>query len=394
MGLADRLDAVPEPDARRPRQQHPKGFEPGIKFEAGEPSEVTVQLDTVPEDEQAWRAEILRRTGLEIPEDRQVQLTQIRYWNTSPDFECHYCRFVIVDRPDTRPEVDAVALLKALRPRRQPRTAFTGDTTLAVSWNDWQTGKLAAGGTPALAERLDAAFDGVAQRARELRKIGRDLGHLLVVGGGDMVEGCVIFPNQSYEIDTDRRGQIRNTVTFGLDGLDRLAPMFDRVTVLAVGGNHGEHRIDGKRTTRHDNDDCAVFEHMALAAARDSRLQHVNFVIAQDELVKTIDVNGWVFGTTHGQVFGRGNGAVEQRAYKWYAGQAAGHLPAGDCDLLLTHHYHYFAASDWGGCQWVQTPAMDGGSDWWTDISGKHSAPGMLTWAMSAEKRFADAQIL
>lgn len=366
-----------------------------MRYEAGAPAEVTVQLDAIPEDEQQWRAAILERTGLEIPENRQVQLTQVRYWNTSPDFECHYCRFVIVDRPDARPDVDAVALLKQLRPRKQVRTAFTGDTTLAMTWCDWQTGKLAGGGTPALAERLDAAFDGALVRARELRKIGRDLGHCLIIGAGDMIEGCNIFPNQAHEVDTDRRGQIRNTVALGLEGLDRIAPLFDRVTVLVVGGNHGENRLNGARTTRHDNDDIAVFEHMAVAADRDPRLAHVNFLIAQDEQAKTVDVNGWIVGATHGHVFGKtANGSVEQKAWTWFRNQAAGRQPVGDADLLLTAHYHHYAARDWGACLWVQSPAMDGGSPFFTDFSGQASEPGMLTWVMSPEKRFVDAQVL
>jgi hypothetical protein len=210
-----------------------------------------------------------------------------------------------------------------------------------------------------------------------------------------MIEGCAIFPNQAHEIDTDRRGQIRACTTFILDGVDRLAPLFARVTVLVVGGNHGENRIGGKRTTRHDNDDCAVFEHAATAAARDRRLQHVNFVIAQDEPAKTLDVHGHILATTHGQVYGRGaGGSVEQKALRWYSGQAAGHQPVGDANLLVTHHFHHHALRDWGACLWVQTPAMDGGSPFFTDYSGQASQPGMLSWVMSPEHRYVDPQIL
>lgn len=394
MGLPERIAAIDAPDARRTRAGHAKGYEPDVRFEAGEAAEVAISLPQIPENEQRWREEIKRVTTLSIPDHRKVELAQVRYWG-EPGHENVYCRFVITNRPEDNPDVDAVALLRALRPRKQVKTTFVGDTSLVISWNDWQTGKLAGGGTPALAERLDAAYDGVARRAKELRKIGRDLGQLVIIGGGDIIEGCTIYPNQSYEIDTDRRGQIRNAVALGLDGLDRLAPQFERVVLLVVGGNHGEHRIDGHRTTRHDNDDCGVFEHMATAAARDSRLAHVDFVIAQSEPAKTLDVNGWVLGTTHGQVFGKnGAGSVEQRAWRWFSQQAAGRQPVGDADILVTHHFHHLACRDWGSCLWVQTPAMDGGSPFFTDFSGQASDPGMLTWVMSPEKRFVDAQIL
>ncbi|MFJ5532476.1 hypothetical protein [Streptomyces sp. NPDC093261] len=392
MGLADRIGPPEHPDARRER--HPHGFDPGARFVGGEPAEVTLRLDTVPEDEARWRDEIQRVTGLRLPEHRKVELTQVRYWG-EPAQPMVYCRFAITDRASTPEAVDTAALLAQLRGgERRPRTAFTGETTLCLSWNDWQVAKSAGGGTAGLAERLDAAFDQAAERARELRRIGRDLGRLVVLGGGDIVEGCTIYPNQAYEIDGDRRAQVRNAVTFALDGLDRLAPLFKDVTVLVVGGNHGENRIAGNRTTRSDNDDCAVFEHAARAAERDRRLSHVRFSIADGELAKTLDVHGWILGTTHGHVFARGSGSAEAKAYRWYSGQAAGHRPAGDCDLLVTHHYHHFAARDWGGCMWIQTPALDGGSDHFTDATGQGADPGMLSWVMSPDKRFADALIL
>ncbi len=394
MGLADRLAQPPEPDARRARAAAPKGFEPGVRFEAGEPAEVVVALTEIPEDERKWREEITKFTQLPIPEERRVVLSQVRYWG-DPGAPYIYCRFLIEDRDPEVPGIDALSILRQLRKRRPVKRGLAGESTFCLSINDLQVGKKAGGGTEALAERLDRAYTEAHQRIRELRSIGRDLGRLVVIGGGDIIEGCSIFPNQPFEIDSDRHTQVRNAVTLIMDGLDRLAPQFERVTVLVVGGNHGENRIDGKRSTRHDNDDCLVFEHIATAAARDPRLQHVDFVIAQDEPAKTLDVNGWILATTHGHVFGKTpSGAIEQKAYKWFCGQAAGRQPAGDADLLVTHHFHHYAARDWGACLWVQAPAMDGGSPFYTDFSGQAAEPGLLSWAMSREQRFADPQIL
>ena len=127
-----------------------------------------------------------------------------------------------------------------------------------------------------------------------------------------------------------------------LHGLDELAPLFAEVVVLVVGGNHGENRIDGNKVNRSDNDDCLVFENAAQAAARDDRLGPCpSFVIAQGEPAKTLDINGWVYATTHGQAFGKGAGRPEQKAHNWYKGQAGGRFPAGDADVLVSHHYHH-----------------------------------------------------
>jgi len=405
MALSDKLNEAQKhvADARRQRTQHPKGFEPGVKYEAGEPSEVTVTVARIPENEAKWREEITRVTGLDLPLDRRVELAQVRYWGPKDD-PFIYCRFTITDRNVSSP-IDACTLLASLRKARGSRkpstnnrhstTSMVGEDSFVLSWNDWQVGKLSTGGTPALAERLDRSFDNAKNRAKELKRIGRSLGHLVIVGGGDLIEGCSIFPNQSFEIDSDRRTQLRNCVSLGLEGLDRLAPLFEKVTVLAVPGNHGENRIKGNRTTRGDNDDCAVFEYMALAASRDPKLNHVNFVISQDEMSKTLEVSGWVLGTTHGHSYGRGaGGSIEQKALKWFAGQAAGRQPIGDADVLVTHHFHHYASRDWGATLWIQTPAMDGGSEWLTDMNGMSSQPGMLSFVMTPETKMQDLQIL
>lgn len=51
----------------------------------------------------------------------------------------------------------------------------------------------------------------------------------------------------------------------------------------------------------------------------------------------------------------------------------------GDATLLLTGHYHHLRVEQPGAKTWIQAPALDGGSDWWTNTSGQHSAPGTLT---------------
>jgi hypothetical protein len=387
-------------DARRPRVAHPKGFEPGVRFsvDSGLPESAVIASD-VELAAGDHRAKIEEQTRLTIPADLDVRLERLTLQNDgSGRVERWWYKYVFVPRTTSalREAVDPVALLKQLRGNRKaPTPIYDGGATLGLSWNDTQGGKKTGGGTPALFERFDGQIEAAKHRAKELRRIGRDFGRLVIIGGGDIIEGCTIYQNQPHEIDMDRRGQVKAMTALILDGLDRLAPLFEQVTVLAVGGNHGENRINGNRTTRHDNDDCLVFENAAVAAAeRDPRLQHVNFVIAQDEPAKTLDVHGWVLATTHGQAFGKGAGTPEVKAHNWYKGQAAGHQPAGDAHLLISHHYHHYSVRDWGACQWVQTPANDGGSPQHTDLTGEHAASGMLSWVMTPQRRYVDEHIL
>jgi len=272
----------------------------------------------------------------------------------------------------------------------------SGSGVFVISLNDTQFGKDENGGTPATLARLDKYLAMVEARVMELRLIGRSIGTLVIIGGGDIIEGCTIYPNQSYSLDLTRRGQINTAVTAILDTIDRLAPYFDDVIVLATRGNHGENRINGHKTTLYDNDDTMVFEMARLATERDPALQHVEYTIAEAEAGVYVDVAGWRLATTHGDVYGKGvQGATQdKKAQNWFKNMAAGRDPIGAADLLITHHFHHDKLSDWGACLWRQTPAMDGGSEYFRQSTGEYSLPGMLTFVMTPQERLRDEQVL
>lgn len=398
MSLADRLTVEPTPDARRVRPAHPKGFEPGVTFsiESGLPETAVISSQTQI-DAADHRAKIEEQTGLTIPADLDVRLERLTLQSGLDGAERWWFKYLFVPRLTVvgSDAYDHLAALKTIRRNRNAvKPALAGVSAFGTSWNDWQVGKHEGGGTEALLSRFDQQIEAKKRRIKELRRIGRDLGRWVILGGGDIIEGCTIFPHQMMHIDADRRKQINVATDMILYGLDEIAPLFEEVTCLVVGGNHGENRIDGNRTNRTDNDDCLVFENAARATARDDRLGHVNFVIAQGEPAKTLDICGWVYATTHGQAFGKGAGRPEQKAHSWYKGQAGGRFPAGDADVLVSHHYHHKAERDWGACLWVQTPANDGGSLQHTDLTGEAADAGMLTWVVTPECRYQDAQVL
>jgi len=296
-------------------------------------------------------------------------------------------------------DVDAFAILQELRngslvaPIKQK---YAGTSAFVLSINDTQFGKSEGGGTPATLARMERFIQLAEARIEELILSGRELGTLVVLGGGDIVEGCVIYPNQSYSLDLDRRGQINVAVATILNVLDRLAPKFPAVKVLASRGNHGENRINGNRTTLYDNDDTLVFEMASLATQRDPRLEHVEYVIAQDEAGVYSDVCGWRLAVTHGDVYGKGvaGATVDKKAQAWYKNMAMSRDPLGSADVLIGNHWHHDKMSDWGSCLWRQAPAQDGGSEWFRQTSGEYSLPGMLTFVMSEAERYSDEKVL
>ena len=294
-------------------------------------------------------------------------------------------------------EFDATAYIKALNSNDKkfiPNNKSV-KSSFVLDWADWQFGKKEGGGTKALIERLNEAFEQAEKRVTELRSIGRELDELVILGGGDMIEGCVIYPQQAFGIDGNRREQIRGTVASILAGITKLAPMFKTVRIVVVPGNHGEHRITGNRTEIGDNDDLLVFEMAQLACQNDKRFQHVSFEIAEKEVSISTTIKGWTYGLTHGDVYGRGGGTgVRNKVFNWFKTMAANRHPVGAADVLVTHHFHHDAQEDWGNTLWVQCPTIDGGSHYFKEFSGHDTKPGMASWVVTENARFQDKQIL
>ena len=310
----------------------------------------------------------------------------------------HSYAFSVQKRKQGVDTVDPIQLIKELKLKSKPKSTKASegkDSTFVLDWADWQVGKKEGGGTEEFLNRFDGAIAAAVERITELRKTGRTLNELVVIGGGDMIEGCVIYPQQSFGIDMSRRNQIKTTVATILNGLYTLAPMFDKVRVVVAPGNHGEHRINGYKTELGDNDDLLVFEIAQLGLANDPNFNHVSFEIADYEMSVVTDIRGWTYGITHGDVYGRGSGnGIRNKVFNWFKTMSANRHAVGNADVLVTHHFHHDALEDWGATLWVQNPTMDGGSHYFVEATGHKPRHGMNSWVVTETDRFQDKQVL
>jgi hypothetical protein len=344
--------------------------------------------------------EILRKFGRDPEAVKIVGTLSEGHWGSDEQGWRHTYKFrtEYVLPEDEISDIDGLAVLKELREcgTGSLEGYVGGPGAFVLCLNDTQFGKSEGGGTQGTLERVYGYIAKAKLRIEELRSIGRDLGTLVVIGGGDIIENCNIFPNQSYHIDMTRRNQIKTSVGTILTLLDTLAPMFEKVVCLVSRGNHGENRINGHKTDAQDNDDCLVFEIAWTATERDTRLQHVKYIIAEDEAGVYTDVAGWRLATTHGDIYAKfvGGATIAKKAQNWFKNMAAGRDPLGLADVLITHHYHHDEMVDWGATLWRQTPAQDGGSEYFRQSSGEYSKPGMLTFVMTPEDRYRDELVL
>lgn len=403
VSLDDALDALLSPveddvPSEAPRRDREAMWRPGVEWK-GEEGTVTTNAE-LGDAHPDW-AHVLAVWDLDPERFAVVEPVLFNAWDApGPEgaiLRMRQWKARVIRRKGTAPEVDVEALLADVLKAKPAKPAPLGDGVFHVVLGDWQIGKPDGDGVRGTIQRVQRAIIDVEVRVRELRKIGRPLGTLMVEWIGDSVEGCVgFYPMQTFGVELDRREQVKVSRRLLRDALMRWARLFDEVIVLAVGGNHGEQRgRAGKAfTTFSDNDDLAVVEQVGeILAVNPEAFGHVRIVIPPDHLTVTAEAAGWIVGVTHGHV-ARESGLAEAKLRRWYERAAGGKQPAGDADILVTGHYHHLRVADWGGCIWLQCPALDGGSEWWEHSKGERSQPGVLTFASYPNVRVTDLAVL
>jgi len=362
---------------------------PGVEWLG---SEGTITTDTVTGDPR-WE-DILRTWDLDPAEYQIVEPVLFNSWGGEDGTNNRQFKAKVIRRVAAPVDLDPL-ISQALRHKPKKRT-YTGAAAMTVVLADWQIGKADHGGVEGTIERIVEARDAVISRVRDLRKIGREVSSLNVLWTGDSIEGCLgHYPSQTYSVELDRRDQVKVTRRLLTDSLQTWSKHFEDITVAAVAGNHGENRTGGKAITGvQDNDDLAIVEQVQeILAANPDAFSHVRFAYARDALSLTIPCGEWIIGITHGHV-ARASGTAEQKLRRWWESQAAGRQPIGDADILVTGHYHHLRVADWGGCMWLQAPAMEGGSEWWRVATGQMSQIGTLTFVTTETERVTDLAIL
>lgn len=377
---------------RKKRPSHPSGWEPGVELTSEDGVFVPQPRpledgETIKPEREPWD-DHLRRAGLDPSEVEVVEPVEIRTWDAAiGDGEVQtmvYFRAKIVSRTRQVFDDELRKWVRKWRPVKNPPEP-RGDTTLVVCWADAQIGKDDGDGTEGTVRRWMDSHGQVIDRWNDLRKQGVNLSRMVVAPLGDLVEGCSgHYAQQPYRVEMNEREQrrtVRQCVVSGLKHFSDVAPL----SVLPVGGNHGEVRNSGQSFTDFsDNIDVAVIEDAADILAENPRFGNVAFHIPRSDLTQTIDLHGTIVGLAHGHQ-ARGGGSVEAKIMRWWRGQMDGRQPVGDADVLVTGHYHHLQVSQQGVRTWMQAPALDGGSEWFTDVAGYDSPAGTLTFVVSSE---------
>jgi hypothetical protein len=398
MNLDDALENLlktTENNTTQPMESRKRSAEwtPGVSWDGNEGVVTTdaMEGDTHPD----WSG-VLRIWGLDPDNFAVVEPVLFNVWGNAEGALNRQWKGRVV-RKGAKERADIDHLIQEIRKHkpRERKPLIEGSASLVVVAADWQVGKKDGDGLKGLVGRWLQAIDDVEARYKELKKMGRPIESITVLCLGDLVEGCDgHYDIQTFTVEVDRRDQVKIARRLLRDALIRWSKFAPEITVAAIGGNHGENRKNGKAfTTLNDNDDVALVESVAeIFQANPEAYGHIKFAIPTDSLSLTVEAGTKIIGITHGHLARAGAG-VETKLRRWIADQTLGRNKIGDCDILVTGHYHSLKMADWGGVKWLQAPALDGGSVWWSQSTGETADVGVLTFVVS-ERGITDLQLL
>ena len=267
-------------------------------------------------------------------------------------------------------------------------------STLVVCWADQQLGKSAGGGTDATVERIIDSYQATIQRVKDLRKIGRNIEKIAIVNMGDPVEGCDgNYASQLFTVELTQRQQLLLAIDLWAQGIRQLSPLAEEAEFISVLCNHGEWMRRGGKAITSDSDNAGGFLTDAVKRVLEGRPEtdKLKWNIPHDEMITTSVLSGIKVAFTHGH-------KINGKEVEWLHGQSIKILreEGREPDIWVTAHRHHLQVQDFGPWYRFQCPSNDGGSKWYTDMSGNWSTPGTLTFLVGNHdpKGWSDMAVL
>jgi len=264
------------------------------------------------------------------------------------------------------------------------------NSAFIISMADLQVGKVDEnGGTPELQERVMRSFHRAAERAKEF-----GCQEIVLIDAGDIIEN---FYNTSSQRETNDRhltAQIRTARRLFWAGIELLAPITKRLTVISVPSNHASVRVGPKAPAASPDNDFGIDLNYDLEerCAGRPEFAHVQFLRPSkfEEAVVYTTLDGTHVGVVHGHQAG-----AWHKVGEWWKGLSHGRRSGLDrADVLICGHWHQDTEYPSGDDRRVFiSPTSDGGSSWYANLKGDTNGSGMLTLVVS-EGRWSDKKVV
>ena len=366
----------------------PPKFRPGVEFDGVEGTAVTPGYSEEPQNFD----EFLLDAGMNPADIEVIPPVRTSRWQQQKDGDLVWLtsyRFTFRKRTSG---IDLPALLaEAERKVKPPKKVKTQPKAMVVLWSDLQVGKVDhRGSTPDLLARVEEAQTALLKMVDESKPES-----VVFCDLGDTVEN---FDNraaahQLQSNDLSIMEQVDLATTLAWRVLRALAERVPKITYASVGSNHCQWRINGKAVGK-PTDDWGVFIGRQLARlAQETGAKNIRFLEPQpmDEslAVDVFDDGFHILGIAHGHQARR-----PDLMATWWRQQAFGKQPVSDANILVHGHFHHLRITEMGRTSrgtsrfLVMGPTMDNGSNWFRNITGEDSTPGLGVFMLEKQVDF------
>lgn len=365
VSLHDHLATPAQPPAPREwRPRHEVSNDGG--FVVTKPTE----RPTLNTEEQAQE---IRARGLD-PNQWVVASVRHSSWDVYDGRTLHSHRLNLVPAR-TGPAVDVDELMRHAARVKPTAKRATGGAAFVWAVADTQFGKADGDGVQGTVNRFHDHVEQVRAMFRgDAKRFGYGHFHLALLG--DHIEGFVSQDGRNaWTTELTTTEQVRLYRRLVLHAIKRLAPLAETMTVVGVGGNHGEAMRRPVNMPVADNWDTECLVQVSEVIAELPAFEHVKcYVPAPNEVSLTLDVAGTNIAHTHG------HHAKPGRHWSWWEGQAFGGNDMANAQILLAGHFHSLRVEQDGPRSFIQAPSLESRSDWWRHKTGSPGGPGTVAF--------------
>ena len=412
LNFEDFVKAKQDEKAYKRDDKHPQGYTPGVEWKGNSgviTTAPTQAKDSADVDWDSWIDYWLGDGASKTFYIKRGDPINFRVWDawgknpktgeTEPT-KFYYFKANLYSRDQTMRDSDFDKLLKkvsVIKPK--PIKKATKNTScMVVCLSDWQIGKY---NTELAVENYLNGINKIKKHVTDLRK-KHTIDKLVLVGMGDLLENCgnQFAPNGLWEQIYDGRQQMMIARRMLTKTIEILAPTFSEILCVAIAGNHGQKRQNGKIETSYgDNLDYELFDNVAEIFDKAPAFKHVKFHIPENDLVVSIEVlPNIVLSATHGHL-ARAGGTASHKILNWFTKMASQQTNSAlfDTSVMLTGHYHHFFSFESDTRLFIGTTAQDhSGQQYFAQTGGGSAPSGTTTFLMhnQAGRKWSDINIL
>ena len=252
----------------------------------------------------------------------------------------------------------------------------TGSEVALWHLTDWQGAKLTPSYNSQVMHKRVHRFVDKATKITDIQRKDHPVDEVVILLGGDMIEGLFNFPTQPFEIDATLFEQFVTVANLIVEVVHRALAVYPSVTVIGEWGNHG--RLGSRRDAvpRSDNADRMTYE-LARQILKSSGANITWEDSGED--IQRVEVGAYRALLIHGDEIGRSGFAstntITNHVNRWRSGS----YPWDFRDVYVGHYHTHYQSSLADGAGAIYGTGS-------TESDNRYAAVGLASSAIPSQR--------